>query len=66
MTTNQDTLWTGAAAIACISLFMGGIFLWVTHVLICIKSSAWILLIFGILVPPVGLIHGFGYWAGLL
>ena len=38
---------------------------WVTHVLVCIKTSAWILLICGIFVPPIGWIHGFGNWFGL-
>jgi hypothetical protein len=37
---------------------------WVTHVVVCIKASAWILLIFGIVVPPIGFIHGFGSWFG--
>jgi len=40
--------------------------LWATHVVLCIKTSAWVLLLFGIIVPPVGLIHGFAFWAGLL
>lgn len=37
---------------------------WVTHVVVCIKTTSWILLIFGIVVPPIGLIHGFGIWFG--
>lgn len=39
---------------------------WITHVILCIKSTSWILLIFGIIVPPIGLIHGFASWFGWL
>jgi hypothetical protein len=39
---------------------------WATHVVLCIKASSWVLLLFGIIVPPVGIIHGFAYWVGLL
>jgi len=39
---------------------------WVTHVLISIKASAWILLVVGIFVPPIGWVHGIGVWFGLV
>lgn len=38
---------------------------WVTHVIVCIKASAWILLLFGCLVVPVGVVHGIGVWLGV-
>lgn len=38
---------------------------WITHVIVCIKASAWILLAFGCLVFPVGIIHGVGVWFGM-
>lgn len=38
---------------------------WITHVVVCIKASAWILLLFGCIVAPVGVIHGFGVWLGV-
>ena len=38
---------------------------WVTHVIVCIKASAWILLLFGCIVAPVGVIHGAGVWLGV-
>lgn len=54
--------------------FIGGLFVlgiwlvaaaaWVTHVVTCIKASAWILLLFGCFVFPVGVIHGWGVWLG--
>lgn len=37
---------------------------WVTHVVVCIKSASWILLVFGIVMPPIGFIHGIGTWFG--
>lgn len=37
---------------------------WVTHVVVCIKTTSWILLVFGIVVPPIGFIHGVGTWFG--
>lgn len=38
---------------------------WITHVIVCIKASAWILLAFGCVVAPVGIIHGIGVWFGV-
>lgn len=38
---------------------------WITHVIVCIKASAWILLLFGCIVAPVGVIHGIGVWFGV-
>ena len=42
------------------------LFAWVTHVLVCIKTGAWVLMLFGLFVPPIGWIHGVGYWFGLV
>lgn len=47
-----------AFALACIAA-------WITHVVVCIKTSAWILLLFGCAVAPVGVIHGVGVWLGV-
>lgn len=38
---------------------------WITHVIACIKTAAWILLLFGCFVAPVGVVHGFGLWFGV-
>lgn len=38
---------------------------WITHVIACIHASAWILLAFGCIVAPVGIIHGVGIWLGV-
>ena len=44
-----------------ITLFAG----WITHVVVCIQSGQWILLVVGAFVVPVGVIHGVGTWFGL-
>jgi len=40
-------------------------FAWVTHIVVSIKTSAWVLMLFGIFVPPIGFIHGIGNWFGV-
>lgn len=47
-----------------ISLVFALICAYVTHVIVSIKSASWILLAFGVLVPPIGVIHGIGSWFG--
>jgi len=37
---------------------------WLTHVVVCIKTSAWGFLLAGALVFPVANIHGTGIWFG--
>ena len=37
---------------------------WVTHVVVSISAKAWIMLGFGVIVPPVGVIHGVMVWFG--
>lgn len=49
---------TLATALACIAA-------WITHVVVCIKTASWILLLFGCVVAPVGVIHGVGIWLGV-
>lgn len=51
--------------LAFISLLLGSAAAWITHVIVCIKASAWILLLFGCIVAPVGVIHGIGVWLGV-
>jgi hypothetical protein len=53
-----------AADWASFSALFTGLAAWVTHVVVCIKTTSWILLVFGIIVPPIGLIHGIGTWFG--
>jgi hypothetical protein len=35
-----------------------------THIVVCIKTATWGLLIAGCLLPPVGVVHGIGCWFG--
>lgn len=37
---------------------------WVQHVVTCIQDSNWWLLAFGVIVPPIGWLHGIGNWFG--
>lgn len=48
-----------------VALLLATVAAWITHVIVCIKASAWILLAFGCIVAPVGVIHGVGVWLGL-
>lgn len=48
-----------------IALWLTCIAGWITHVIICIKTASWILLLFGCIVAPVGVIHGVGVWLGV-
>ncbi|EKS29295.1 hypothetical protein [Afipia felis] len=48
-----------------LTLLLGSAAAWITHVIVCIKASAWVLLAFGCIVAPVGVIHGIGVWLGV-
>lgn len=37
---------------------------WVTHVIVCLSAKAWLLLLTGALIAPVGIIHGVCIWFG--
>lgn len=51
--------------LAVITLLLTIIASWITHVIVCIQTSSWILLVVGIFVPPIGWVHGIGSWFGL-
>jgi hypothetical protein len=48
-----------------VALLLATIAAMITHIVVCIKTSAWFLLLFGILAPPIGVIHGVGVWLGV-
>lgn len=54
-----------AGGFATLALLMATVAAWITHVVVCIKASAWILLAFGCIVVPVGVVHGIGVWLGM-
>lgn len=61
----SENLLAGAGITAVLALVLTTIAAWITHVIVCIKASAWILLAFGCIVAPVGVIHGIGIWLGI-
>lgn len=56
--------------IAVVLFLVGGVAAlaaWITHIVVCIAAntaSAVALLLVGLLIPPVGVLHGFSYWLG--
>lgn len=38
---------------------------WITHVIVCIKASAWLFLVAGAIMAPIAVIHGTGIWFGV-
>jgi len=38
---------------------------WFTHVIVCLSSAKYLLLIAGAFVFPVGIIHGVSVWLGM-
>ena len=38
---------------------------WITHIINCLITGKYILLIAGGIVVPVGVIHGWGLWLGI-
>lgn len=36
----------------------------ITHIIECINQASYILLAIGVLIPPVGLVHGVAVWFG--
>ena len=39
---------------------------WITHVIASIKTAAWVLLVIGAILFPIGIVHGMGIWFGVL
>ena len=38
---------------------------WLTHVIVCIKTTSWALLIIGSIIFPISWVHGTGVWFGM-
>lgn len=47
------------------SLFVMVLAAWLTHVIVCLKSASYMLLLVGAFIFPVGIIHGVGVWFGV-
>ena len=48
-----------------IALILTAVAGWFTHIISCLITGKYMLLIAGALVPPVGVIHGIGLWFGI-
>ncbi len=61
----------GAVGIGCgaVILYIGIALLtvgaWVQHLFTCIQNEALLLLTVGIIIPPVGVVHGWLIWLGV-
>lgn len=40
-------------------------FAWLTHVIACIQTASWALLVIGSLIFPIAWVHGTGLWLGM-
>lgn len=52
------------ATLLAIALWLTAMAALLTHVVVCIKASAWVLLFAGGLIFPVAIVHGIGCWFG--
>ena len=46
------------------AVVVGTFLAWLTHIVVCIKTSAWVFLIAGAVFFPVAVVHGVGIWFG--
>lgn len=53
-----------AGVVAGLSALATAIAAEVTHIVVCLKTGAYLLLIAGAILPPVGIWHGVGVWFG--
>lgn len=37
---------------------------WLTHIVVCLTTARYVLLLAGAILPPIGVIHGIGVWFG--
>jgi len=51
-------------AVVYIAVFLTLSVAWLSHVVVSIQTQSWILLIIGIVVPPIGWVHGVMTWFG--
>ena len=55
---------TALGVVLFVLLIVFSIAAWVTHVMVCLMSGAFVLLIVGALFAPIGIIHGYMTWFG--
>lgn len=61
MMSNPETI----TVLAALAFALATIAAWATHVIVCLKTSAWGFLIAGAVFFPVGVVHGVGIWFGV-
>ena len=54
----------GGCLLATVALVVATLAGWLTHIVVCIQSQEWLLLIAGAILFPIGIIHGWGCWFG--
>jgi len=59
---NSSDSFIGLAAMA---FYFTMIAAWITHIIVCIKTGAWMLMFMGAIIFPVGIVHGIGSWFGV-
>ena len=62
--TRYDEYASGIVACFAAGALLAWIAALVTHIVISIQASAWLLLVIGAVFQPVGVIHGIGHWFG--
>ena len=63
MSVGNKTIIGGGLGI--VGLWLAAFAGWLTHVIVCIQASNWVLLIIGAIFAPIGIVHGIGQWFGL-
>ena len=65
MIKNKKEIWFFVKHITIIVIFLVIPFsAWTTHIVTCIQTKEWGLLISGALIIPIGIFHGVGIWFG--
>lgn len=49
-----------------LSTIAGLLAAWITHIVVCIQTGAYLLLIAGAFIAPVGMVHGIMIWFNLI
>jgi hypothetical protein len=62
MTGHYQAAYFALAYVGCILTAVAAM---VTHIIVCLKTASYLLLIAGAIMPPIGVIHGWGIWLGL-
>lgn len=59
-----ETIFAGLGLVW-IAFWIACIAAWITHIITCIQTEQYLLLIAGGLIAPIGVVHGWGLWFGI-